>query len=194
MHNRLTAAMMVAAVVVAAAGSGVAIGASKQPAAKACVSKTSHRLALLENGKCARGYAKTTLGAQGPRGKTGPQGPGATYQQETVSNNDIESTDNVAGFTVATTCGMAAGVTVDLTPASGSGTFEMYGTRSQDASLSVVSLVTATNLSATGNSDVAFDGVTRVGSGSFVDLHISGIWLDNKCTITEVVVPTKAAT
>jgi hypothetical protein len=194
MHNRVTAALMVAAVVVAAAGSGVAIGASKQPAAKACVSKTSHRLALLENGKCARGYAKTTLGAQGPRGKTGSQGPGATYQQETVSNDDIESTHNIAGIAVNTTCGQASGITVKLEPAGASGTLEMYGTRSQDVTLSVVSLVNAANVSAMGNSDVAFDLMARVGSGSFVDLRLSGVWADSKCTITEVVVPTKQAT
>jgi hypothetical protein len=131
-----------------------------------------------------------TLGAQGPRGKagpqgeTGPQGPGATFQQQTVSNDDLQQTleHNVAGIATNATCGMAANVSIELEPASGTGTIDLYGTRSQDAVLNVVSQSGVANV------------VARAGDGNFVDLRVSGIWANNHCTITEVAVPAEPAT
>jgi uncharacterized low-complexity protein len=197
MRNRVTTALLIGIVAVLAAGSGIAIAATTaHPAVHACSSKSNHRLGLLSHGKCAKGFKKVTLGAQGPRGKTGPQGPGATYQQQTVSNDDIQATieHNVAGIAVHATCGKAANVSIQLAPASGTGTIEMYGTRSQGTVLNVVELPGVASFSASDSANVAFDVVARVGTGNFVDLHVSGFWLNNKCTITEVAVPTVPAT
>jgi hypothetical protein len=194
---------MVGAVAVAAAGSGIALGASTHhPAVKACSSKSGHRLGLLSHHGCAPGFRKVTLGAQGPRGKagpqgeTGPQGPGATFQQQTVSNDDLQQTleHNVAGIATNATCGMAANVSIELEPASGTGTIDLYGTRSQDAVLNVVSQSGVANFAATGATDAALDVVARAGDGNFVDLRVSGIWANNHCTITEVAVPAEPAT
>jgi hypothetical protein len=199
MNSRFTSALMVGAIVVAAIGSGVAVGASSHSAVKACSSKSGHRLGLIHHGKCAAGFKKVTLGARGPRGargQTGPQGPGATSQRQTDPNNDLQQTleHDVAGIRVHSTCGMAANVSIEIEPASGTGTIEAYGTRSQDAVLNVVSQPGVPNFSATGNADAAIDVVARAGNNDFVDLRVSGFWANNQCTITEVAVPTTPAT
>jgi uncharacterized low-complexity protein len=204
MKSRITAALTVGAIVVAAAGSGIAFGASNHHAVsasphhavRACSTKTGHRLGLLRHGKCAPGSTKVIVGARGRRGKTGPEGPGATFQQQTDPNNDVEQTlaHNVAGIVVHSFCGMAADVTIELEPASGTGTIDLYGTRSQNTTLNVVSLNKVASLSASGSIDAAFDVVARAGDGNFVDLRVSGLWTNSTCIITEVAVPTKPAT
>jgi hypothetical protein len=199
MNSRITSVLMVGAIAVAAVGSGVAVGASGHSAVKACSSKHGHRLGLLHHGKCGSGFAKVTLGAQGqrgPRGLVGPQGPGATYQQQTAPNNDLQQTlqHDVAGLAVHATCGMAADVSLEIEPAGGTGTIEVYGTRTQDATLAVVSQHGVNNFSATGTADAAIDVDVRTGTNDFVDLQVSGFWANNQCTITEVAIPTQPAT
>jgi hypothetical protein len=196
MNNRVTTGLMIGIIAVAATGTGVALGASTHPAVHACSSNSGHRLGLLSHGRCAKGFSKVALGAQGPRGETGPQGPGATFQQQTDPNNDVQQTltHNVAGIAVHSTCGMAANVSIELAPASGTGTIELYGTRSQDTVLNVVSLQAVPNFSASGTSSAAWDVIARAGSGNFVELRVSGVWANNTCSITEVAVPTKPAT
>jgi hypothetical protein len=98
---------ILAGALIATMATGVTFAASKHPDAKACTNSHGVLRLLNGHGKCAKGFHKSTLGAQGPKGSKGapgapgakgdigPQGPGAMS-----SSVDTDVTTEVDGTTV----------------------------------------------------------------------------------------------
>jgi hypothetical protein len=196
MHNKLMTAAMAASVAVALTGGGVALAASTHHPVAACSKKSSHALGLLKNGKCAKGFAKVTLGAQGPRGARGtrgPAGPGAIFDTLTGSNDDISVVfpETIDGMTISTSCGMASGVSVSVGPNGGS--IDASGTDSADTTLNPVDAIDAPSVGRTGVNAADIDVVASVNGGSFVHLDIHGTWANNACHYWMVAIPASQA-
>jgi hypothetical protein len=197
MHNRLTTVAMAASIAVAVTGSGIAIASSSaKPPVHACASKKGNNLALLKNGKCAHGFSKVTLGARGARGKRGPQGPGAISDTLTNPNDDVQRVfpHTVGGVTIATSCGMAANVSIALEPSTGTGTVSGSGTATVDNTITPADTDNANSLSTTGTTRADLDVVISANGGSFVRIDVHGEHDAGKCTFWEVAIPTSTAT
>jgi hypothetical protein len=76
-RNRKTTIVSVALLlgVIAAAGGGYALAASKTKTITVCADKGAGVLHLKNHGKCKRGQTRVTWNQQGPQGVQGPQGP-----------------------------------------------------------------------------------------------------------------------
>jgi hypothetical protein len=81
----LTAGLAVAGT---AAGVTYAATTASTKAVYACANKPG-TLRLLAKGKCPSGYAKVAINKQGPRGLTGPQGPGAVTLSTASTTNGV---------------------------------------------------------------------------------------------------------
>jgi hypothetical protein len=195
MRRQLTSALLVAGVAVALVGSGVALGASTHPAVKACSKKSNHALGLLKNGKCATGYAKVTLGAQGPQGKRGPAGPGAIYDTLTGANNDVQVTfpETIDGMTIATTCGSASSVQISVGGSGVTDTIDASGTGSHDGSITPIDAFNAPSVGQTGVNQADLDIVASVNQGPFERFDIHGTWVSNACHYWLVAIPATQA-
>jgi hypothetical protein len=201
--NRVAAVLLTGTIAVAAAGTGVAIGSSTSAGVKACSTNSGHKLGLIKNGKCAKGSTKVTLGAQGLRGKTGPQGPGAIEQEMTVPGDDVQHTfsKNVAGIVVHASCTLAGNPTFDLEPALSGQLLDMYGTYSRNVGINVVELPQVHSFTFGTQPEpadpvttyAAVDLTARAGTAPFADLKIVAVKSSTECLLSEVAVPTKAA-
>jgi hypothetical protein len=208
MRNKLTTAVMAAAIAVTLIGGGVALGASTHHAVKACSKNSTHALGLLTNGECAKGSTEVTLGArgprgprglrgtqgsQGPRGKDGPAGPGAIFDTLTGGNNDeqVVFPETIDGMTIATSCGMASGVSISVGPSGGS--IDASGTDSADGTITPVDAFGAPSVGRTGVNQADIDIVASANGGPFDHLDIHGTWAGGACHYWMVAIPASQA-
>jgi hypothetical protein len=193
MHNKVTTAVLAVAAAVVLIGGGVAVGASTQHAVKACSKRSTHALALLKHGKCAKGFAKVSLGAQGAQGKRGPAGPGAVSDTLTGPNDDTQRVfpETIAGMQIDTSCGMASGVAISVGPTSG--TIDASGTGSADGTLTPVDARGAPSVGRTGTLQADLDIVARANTGAFVHFDLHGTWANSACHYWMVAIPSSAA-
>lgn len=191
MHNRATTVLMAGAIAVAAAGGGVALGSTTHPPVKACEKKSNHALGLLKNGKCATGFAKVSLGAQGPRGEAGP---GAISETLTNPNDDIQRsfTKVIDGVEIASSCGVGSGVDISLLPKTG--TLDASGTGSQDTTLFPIDFAGVTSVGVGGTTNADINVIVDDNGGPFTRLDVHGEHDPGECHLWAVVIPATEAT
>jgi hypothetical protein len=194
MNSKLAAVVVAVAASLMLIGGGVAIGASTHHSVRACSKRSNHSLALLKHGRCAKGYAKVTLGARGQRGARGPAGPGAVYDTLTGPNNDEQVTfpGAIDGLTIATNCGAAANVSISI-GATGPESVDASGTKSEDSTLSPVDESAQPSVGAMGLNQADLDIVARVTGGAFVHFDVHGTWAGGACHYWMVAIPASSS-
>jgi hypothetical protein len=197
MLNRMvTTTLMAGTVVVAALGTGVAIGASTQAGVHACSSTSAHRLGLIKNGKCAHGFKRVTLGAQGPRGRTGPQGPGAIEEELSDPGDDVQHTfaTTAAGITVHASCTLAGNPSIELEAVNSGQLLDFSGTQSSDGAIAFATEhQTSPTVSISGTNNAGFDVVARAGTAPYAEIRVGAAKSGNNCQDSLFVTPAKAA-
>jgi len=111
--RRFLLVAVLSAVALAAVASGITYAATSTTTATlhACANRAG-TLRLLQHGKCPSGYAKVSLNRQGPRGLTGPAGPGAFTMRAATDSSTTSVVDRAlpgTGLTAHALCAVGSG-------------------------------------------------------------------------------------
>lgn len=145
--RRFLLVAVLSAVALAAVASGITYAATSTTTATlhACANRAG-TLRLLQHGKCPSGYAKVSLNRQGPRGLTGPAGPGAFTMRAVTDSSTTAVVDRALpgmGLTAHVLCAVGTGSqsALYLEDVSGTTAYTVNGSADQTSSGAHATLV-----------------------------------------------------